>query len=265
MMARPREQGADATPAPATEGLDRLDRERASSLADEGGAAGAAVESEDAKPEDDTPTPARPLRARETIPGPDGRPIDRWSEEGRRRARRLRKGLFAIALLALASSAQAGAYLTPFAGAAFGGDSVSSPFTYGGSLTLAGDVVGFAVDFGYTKDFFGDTAFGDNNMTTLMGNLVVLTPGRTRLYGSAGLGLMKTSVEDASGFFDVDSNELGFDVGGGVLFMAGEHIGIQGDIRYFRQLTDPEPDNEFDIDLGSLDFWRATGGLAIRF
>ena len=54
-------------------------------------------------------------------------------------------------------------------------------------------------------------------------------------------------------------------MGGGILFMAGDHIGVQGDIRYFRQLTDPEPDNEFDVDLGSLDFWRATGGIAIRF
>ena len=36
-------------------------------------------------------------------------------------------------------------------------------------------------------------------------------------------------------------------------------------MRYFRNLTDPEPDNEFDVDLGSFSFWRATGGLVIRF
>jgi hypothetical protein len=70
-MTTPRPDGPESTPrpAPATEGLTRLDRERAASVADEGGASGAAVEAE---------------HAVETIPGPDGRPIPRWSEEGRR-------------------------------------------------------------------------------------------------------------------------------------------------------------------------------------
>jgi hypothetical protein len=253
-MTRPRPDAPESTPRPepATEGLNRLDRERAASVADEGGAAGAAVEGEDAV---------------ETIPGPDGRPIPRWSEEGRRRARKLHKALFALALLTCSASAQAGAYLTPFLGAAFGGRTDDSKLTWGGSLTLAGEsgIVGFAADFGYTPDFLGSRGLGDNNMTTLMGNLVLLSPGRTRIYGSGGLGLMKTRVEDVTGFFDVDSNELGMNVGGGVFFMAGEHLGLQGDVRYFRQLSDPEPDGEFDVDLGSLDFWRAAGGLAIRF
>lgn len=44
--------GAKAAPAPApeTEGLDALDRDRAASLADEGGAAGAIVESQESQP-----------------------------------------------------------------------------------------------------------------------------------------------------------------------------------------------------------------------
>lgn len=82
---RPAFEGSTPRPAPATEGLNRLDRERAASVADEGGASGAAVEGKDAV---------------ETIPGADGRPIPRWSEEGRRRARRLRSAL-AFAPLAI--------------------------------------------------------------------------------------------------------------------------------------------------------------------
>lgn len=226
-------------PAPATEGLNRLDRDRAGSLADEGGAAGATVEAE-------TETPAAARKGGK---------------------RKLKVGLVALLLSAGAASAQAGAYVTPFVGAAFGGRTSDSKATYGGNLMFAGEsgIIGVAVDFGYTPHFFGSNGLGSNNVTTLMGNLVLLSPGRTRVYGSAGAGLLKTRVEDASGFFDIDSNELGFNVGGGILFMAGDHIGIQGDVRYFRQLTDPEPDSAFDIDLGNLDFWRATGGLAIRF
>ena len=121
------------------------------------------------------------------------------------------------------------------------------------------------MDFAYTPDFLGTTAFGSNNATSLMGNLVLITrPARTRIYASGGLGLMKTRVEDVDGFFEVDSNELGINVGGGFMFVP-DNIGVHADVRYFRNLTDPEPDDEFDVDLGDLNFWRASVGVAFRF
>jgi hypothetical protein len=175
-------------------------------------------------------------------------------------------GAFTVAALAVAGPLQAQAYLTPNVGMAFGGDLDDSRVSYGGTLTFAGDgILGFAVDFAYTPDFLGTTAFGKSNATTLMGNLVLLSPqGRTRIYGSGGVGLLKTRVEDVSGFFEIDSNELGVNVGGGILFVP-DKIGFQADIRYFRNLTDPEPDDEFDVDLGDLNYWRASAGIVLRF
>jgi hypothetical protein len=178
---------------------------------------------------------------------------------------RLGMGLLLMALGA-AAPLQAQVYLAPNAGLAFGGDTNDdAKVSYGGTLTFAGEshMLGFAVDYAYTPDFFaGDLT--DNNVNTLMGNLVLISHGRTRLYGSIGLGLMKTRVRDVNQFFNVDSNELGMDAGGGLLFAPGR-FGLQADVRYFRNLTDPEPDNEFDVDLGSFSFWRASGGLVIRF
>jgi hypothetical protein len=178
----------------------------------------------------------------------------------------------AVALLALTTCAlapaQAETLLSPAVGAAFGGATDDSKITYCGALTFksAHGVVGFAVDFGYTPDFLGSSGFGNNNVATLMGNLVLMAPGPLRLYGSLGLGIVKTRVEDVTGFFKVDSNELGFNAGGGFIWFPGNRsVGIQGDLRYFRNLTDPERDNEFDVDLGGLSFWRATGGLTFRF
>jgi opacity protein-like surface antigen len=177
---------------------------------------------------------------------------------------KLRMMLFLTAL-GVAGPLQAQTYLTPNIGMAFGGDLDDSRISYGGTLTFTGDVpVGFAIDFAYTPDFLGTVAFGKSNATSLMGNLVLISNGRVRIYGSAGVGLMKTRVEDVSGFFEIDSNEFGFNAGGGFIF-APNRLGIQGDVRYFRNLTDPEPDNEFDVDLGSLSFWRASGGIVFRF
>jgi hypothetical protein len=175
--------------------------------------------------------------------------------------------LFLLASLAgVAPSTRADVLLTPYIGGAFGDDVDSSKLSYGGALTFTGGDggFGFAVDFGFTPKFFGEVA-ETNNVTTFMGNLVFSSPGRVRVYGSGGIGLFKTRVRDAQQFFDIDSNELGFNAGGGLMFVPAGHIGFQGDIRYFGNLTDPEPDNEFDVDLGGLHFWRATGGVIIKF
>jgi opacity protein-like surface antigen len=177
-----------------------------------------------------------------------------------------RLGFMALAFTLASGSLHAETLLSPSVGLAFGGKTDDSKLTYGGTLTLKGSLVGFAVDFGYTPDFFGSGPLGNNNLVTLMGNLVVMSPGPVRVYGSAGLGLVKSRVEDAAGLFEVDSNELGFGVGGGLLiFPSDGNVGIHGDIRYFRSLTDPEPDDEFDVDLGDLDFWRGEVGITIRF
>jgi opacity protein-like surface antigen len=178
-----------------------------------------------------------------------------------------RVGLMALALTLAAGSLGAETLLSASVGLAFGGKTDDSKITYGGTLTLKGSsLFGFAVDYAYTPDFFGSGRLGNNNLNTLMGNLVVMSPGHVRVYGSAGLGLVKSRVEDAAGLFEVDSNELGLDVGGGLLiFPSDGNWGIHGDLRYFRNLTDPEPDDEFDVDLGNLDFWRGEVGITIRF
>jgi hypothetical protein len=177
------------------------------------------------------------------------------------------KGLLLLVFVALAAPLHAEAYLSPFVGVAFGGHTDDSKLTYGGSLTLAGhdSPFGFALDFSHTPDFFGTTGLGNNNVTSLMANLVLISPGSVRLYGSAGVGLMKTRVRDVAGFFNIDSNDFGLNAGGGVLLFPGGAVGFNADVRYFRNLTDPQPDREFDIDLGGLYFWRAVGGISLRF
>ena len=181
--------------------------------------------------------------------------------------RRQGLALSLILVLAVAGTARAETYLTPFAGGAFAGNTDDAKLTYGGNLAFAGSgPLGLSVDFGYTKDFFGGTpSFVDNNVTTLMGNLILISPGRLRLYVSGGLGLLKTRVKDATGFFEVDSTDFGVNAGGGIYVVGGGALGIRVDVRYFRALSDPEPDGEFDLDLGDLDFWRATAGITIKF
>ncbi len=55
--------------------------------------------------------------------------------------------------------------------------------------------------------------------------------------------------------------------GAGLMGFFTDHVGLRGDIRYFRSFEDTDPDTDVDFDLagGDFDFWRGTVGLAFRF
>lgn len=177
--------------------------------------------------------------------------------------------LTAGVLLGAAPSASAEAILTPYAGIVFGSDVNEEHGVYGGSLALTGGVFGFEVDYAYSPNFFGGNRdlIPENNLSTLMGNFMFSgkVSNNSRIYAVAGGGLIKQRVNDADDFFDVDRNDFGIDVGGGIIVGLSDRVGIRGDIRYFRNVGDEEPDNEFDIDFGSFSYWRATGGLSFTF
>lgn len=201
----------------------------------------------------------------------------------------LSAALVGMVMVALPNRASADWYVTPFIGANFGGDadlgdfddfddSVEQRLDLGAAFGwMGGGIVGWEVDFGWSPNFFENTAgdadfdFGDSNVTTLMGNLVVGIPvgGQTgmgiRPYGSGGIGLIRSQVDGGQLFNDLDANDLGFNVGGGVHGYFTDNVGLRGDIRYFRSMSDDEPGDDFDLAISDFDFWRATAGVTFRF
>jgi opacity protein-like surface antigen len=186
--------------------------------------------------------------------------------------------LAALALVLAPASARADWLFTPNVGAGFGGDaSGREHLSWGASIGWMGaGVLGWEADFAFTPEFFeGDDddldAFDSSNVTTFMVNALVGVPvggttgGGFRPYFSGGLGLLQSSIEDAESLFEVDNSEFGFNLGGGAMGFMTDHVGFRGDVRYYRSLSDPDEDNEFDIAVGDFDFWRATGGVTFRW
>ena len=193
--------------------------------------------------------------------------------------RKLVFSALALGLLAAApASAQTtGGLITPFIGVVTDTPSDDNRTVYGGAIGFTGPVVGFEVDFGYAPNFFEfEDDFGefgsDGSVTTVMGNLLVGAPlGKVRPYATVGAGLMRTNIEfgDLDLFDDLDANDFGINYGGGVMVFLTDNIGLRGDIRHFRNLSSDDPDDDFpepdEIDLGDFKFWRATGGVTIKF
>jgi opacity protein-like surface antigen len=203
----------------------------------------------------------------------------------------LTTGVLALMLSAFApAKASADWLFTPFIGMNFGGsatfndafgdfdDEFEKRVDFGASLAfMGGGIAGFEIDFGYSPNFFestegdADFEYGDNNLTTLMANVVLGAPiggqsgGGIRPYASGGVGIIRSRIGDAEDLFDITSNDWGFNVGAGVTGFFSDKVGLRGDVRYFRSLQDNEPDDEFDVALGSLRFWRGSVGVTFRF
>ena len=200
----------------------------------------------------------------------------------------VRTAALMLFLAGVATPASADWLFTPYLGVTFGGaanfgdvgdfdDNFEKKVTYGGSLTWMGaGIIGFEADFGSTPNFFettsgvGDFDWGDSNVTTLMGNLVIGAPigGQTgvgfRPYAAAGIGLLRSNVSLDGVFDDLSTNELGMNIGGGAHVFFSDNVGIRGDLRYFRGLQNGDDDG-LDLDLEDFDFWRGTVGVTLRF
>lgn len=187
--------------------------------------------------------------------------------------------MMAALVLALApATANADWLFTPNFGASFGGNaSGNEHMTYGATIGWMGaGIIGWEADLAYTPEFFeagdNDIDFIDNsNAVSWMANVVLGIPvggqrgGGFRPYVTGGVGVLQTNVNDSNSLFKVNNDEFGVNLGFGAYGFATDHVGFRGDLRYFRALTDPSNDNNFDIDFGNFDFWRGTFGVTFRW
>lgn len=179
-------------------------------------------------------------------------------------------GLTAMALAGV-RPVQAQGFITPFIGFNFGGDSANcisltncqeKRTNFGVSLgTLRG--VGFEEDISYAKNFFGDAQGTDNSVFSAMSNLLISVPaGPVHPYVLAGIGLIRPHVSsNLASLASFDKNAFGWDIGGGVHIIAG-HVGVRGDLRRFRTISDVPL---LELSNEKLAYWRGSAGLTLAF
>jgi hypothetical protein len=189
---------------------------------------------------------------------------------------KLRIGLVLLATIFAvfaAVPARADVVITPFVGSLFGGDLPNGKADYGVTATfMGGGIVGGEVLFNYAPSFVPKTLTSPSvAQAGLMGNLIIGIPiggdsgGSVRPYVTGGVGLFRTTAKQSDFFDRVTSNDMAFNVGGGVMGFFSDHVGIRGDLRYVRTIRDSEAGSGVDFDLGELNFLRGSIGAAFRF
>jgi opacity protein-like surface antigen len=191
--------------------------------------------------------------------------------------KRLLLVLGSIVLLLIPASSYADVIFTPFGGVTFAGNTSSSGANappskpaFGASVTFMGAAAGLEVEFGYAPDFFGEqhgtVLVADSNVTTFMGNVIFgVGRGPVRPYVAGGVGLIRPRINTSGLFSSVSANDFGLDAGGGIMVFVTHNVGVRGDLRYFRRLTDPSADNDLDLTLSDFHFWRMAGALSFKF
>jgi len=182
--------------------------------------------------------------------------------------------VLALFLLVPAAPARADVVLTPYVGSLFGGDLPDGKASYGATAAfMGGGIFGAEVGFNYTPEFVPETLTSPEvSQASLMGNLIVGIPigdadqgGHIRPYITGGAGLFRATAKESDFFDRITSNDFAVNFGGGVMSFFSEHVGVRGDVRYFRTLTDDDPGSGLDFELGDLNFWKWDVGAAFRF
>ena len=178
------------------------------------------------------------------------------------------------------AAARADGLIVPFAGVNFGGNAGESlgdgadakRFDWGASFAwMGGGVFGFEGDIGYSPDFYGKNDVGGSSVLSLMGNVLVGVPfgGQQgfgiRPYGLVGIGVLRSDLESFDDLVGFDNTEVAWNFGGGVMIFFGAHVGIRGDVRYFRTFGDVDFGPIEIGDTDAVDYSRGSIGLVLRF
>jgi len=183
-----------------------------------------------------------------------------------------------VSIFLAAPSAHAQGYIAPSLGVAFGNPSAQGRANFGLDLGFLSrfEPLGFELDAMYAPSFFGNEGpYGENGVTTIMGNIVVAgggsrgrfgaRRGALRPYVSGGVGVMHEVVTTPVIANRISNNDLGLNLGAGVMAFTGRAVGVRGDLHYYRDLKDTQSGNTTNIDFGAFHFWRASVGIILAF
>jgi hypothetical protein len=129
-------------------------------------------------------------------------------------------------------------YVTPTVGLALDGDADSSLAIAGSAMYLLTPNIAVEGEIGHVFDVAPGDADVDSSLTTVHGSAVYfIDTGHVAIpYLSGGLGIGKFSHDVVLPPVEINQTEIGFDLGGGLVYPLGDGILARGDLRIFKHI-----------------------------
>jgi hypothetical protein len=188
-----------------------------------------------------------------------------------------------LSILLNVTPVHAQGYIAPSLGVTFANPSAQGRAEFAANLGWLPrtEPVGVELDLMYAPSFFGNQGpYGENSVTTVMGNVIVAAGGEggrgrygfrrrgstaVRPYVSGGIGIMHEVVTTPVVANKIANDDLGVNLGFGVMAFTARSFGVRGDVRYFRDVVNNQRGNTTDIDFGAFHFWRGSIGIVLAF
>ena len=184
-----------------------------------------------------------------------------------------------VALTAFAArDAAAQGFISPFIGTTLSSPSPSGSTSkpgFGVAFGSMGGIVGFDTEFAYFPELLDNSASGlakSRVITYSSDALIGPMIGPIKAYGAVGAGGLYLNVESLASIIipnpaSLSSNYFTFNVGGGVIGFFNKHLGVRGDLRYYKAygVDFAAIQSSGQLVLNHFDFWRASIGLAAKF
>ena len=145
---------------------------------------------------------------------------------------------------------------------------------YGVAFGGFGRIVGGETEIAFYPEVIDNSANGLTKSKVISfsaGMLIGPTVGPAKPYFAFGAGNLNLNVTGISSIAvpnpeSISNNYFTFNAGGGVMGYFSDHLGVRGDLRYFRafgiKLEDLE---DAGLSFDKFNFWRASFGLVVKF
>lgn len=182
-----------------------------------------------------------------------------------------------VVLMASRDAAAQGFFVSPFVGTTLTSPTSTGSSTkpgYGVAFGGLGKFVGGETEIAYYPEVIDNSANGlaKNRVLSFSGTtLIGPTIGRVRPYAALGAGDLHLNVTGLASALvpnptSISNDYFSFNVGGGVMGFVTKHVGLRGDLRYFRAFGIKVEDlQNAGLSLDHFNFWRATFGVVGKF
>jgi hypothetical protein len=185
--------------------------------------------------------------------------------------------LGALLVVFAAHDAAAQGFVSPFIGTTLTSPSDRGSSTkpgYGVSFGSVGQVVGFDTEFAFYPEVIDNSAnaIAKSRVISISGGPIIgPTIGAVKPYFALGAGNLNLNVTNIASVVvpspeSISNNYFTFNVGGGIMGFFTDHVGVRGDLRYYRAFGIKFEDlEETGLALDKFNFWRASFGIVAKF